>query len=174
MGPSAVHLTETEECVLHKLAEMITACDDQFLNQVDEAVTHLPYRITQLLASFVLHGSPSGYLHVSNINLQHTSPTPLSNKSHIGETTELARIQAIFNQAMGEMVSYEAEGGRLFQDMVPKPDLSHTQTSLGSGVELELHTEQAFSQLRPDILSLACLRGNPRLQRPISCTSPKS
>ena len=32
----------------------------------------------------------------------------------------------------------------------------------GSGVELELHTEQAFSKLRPDVLSLACLRGNPK------------
>jgi hypothetical protein len=28
-------------------------------------------------------------------------------------------------------------------------------------VELEIHTEQAFSKLRPDILSLSCLRGDP-------------
>jgi L-asparagine oxygenase len=35
------------------------------------------------------------------------------------------------------------------------------QTSLGSAVELEIHTEQAFSNLRPDFLSLACLRGDP-------------
>jgi L-asparagine oxygenase len=34
------------------------------------------------------------------------------------------------------------------------------QTSLGSATELEIHTEQAFSKLRPDILSLACLRGD--------------
>ena len=56
---------------------------------------------------------------------------------------------------------YEGEGyGRLFQDMVPKKSLSHTQTSLGSNVELEIHTEQAFSELRPDILTLGCLRGD--------------
>jgi L-asparagine oxygenase len=60
------------------------------------------------------------------------------------------------------MVAYEAEGhGRLYQDMVPNRAMALSQTSLGSGVELELHTEQAFSKLRPDILSLACLRGHP-------------
>ena len=59
------------------------------------------------------------------------------------------------------MISYEGEGyGRLFQDMVPKQSLSKTQTSLSSNVELEIHTEQAFSDLRPDILTLGCLRGD--------------
>ena len=59
------------------------------------------------------------------------------------------------------MVSYEAEGnGRLFQDMVPNKELALSQTSLGSKKELELHTEQAFSEMRPDYLSLACLKGD--------------
>jgi L-asparagine oxygenase len=39
--------------------------------------------------------------------------------------------------------------------------MSHEQTSVGSNTELEIHTEQAFSKLRPDILCLACLRGDP-------------
>jgi L-asparagine oxygenase len=62
--------------------------------------------------------------------------------------------------ALGEMVAYEAEGqGRLFQDIVPTKSMANLQTSLGSA-ELEIHTEQAFSVLRPDYLSLACLRGD--------------
>lgn len=62
---------------------------------------------------------------------------------------------------VGEMIAYEAEGGgKLFQDMAPNSALSKTQTSLGSDVALEIHTEQAFSELRPDVLSLACLRGD--------------
>jgi L-asparagine oxygenase len=60
------------------------------------------------------------------------------------------------------MIAYEAEGdGRLFQDMVPKRAAAATQTSLSSKVELELHTEQAFSDLRPDWISLACAREHP-------------
>ena len=59
------------------------------------------------------------------------------------------------------MVSYEGEAhGRLFQDMVPNKQLMSTQTSLGSKIELELHTEQAFSELRPDFLCLSCLKGD--------------
>ena len=62
---------------------------------------------------------------------------------------------------IGDMISYEAEGyGRLYQDVVPTQSLEKNQTSLGSGVELEIHTEQAFSKLKPDVFSLACLRGN--------------
>ena len=45
--------------------------------------------------------------------------------------------------------------------MVPSRESARTQTSLSSEVELEVHTEQAFSVLRPDYLSLACLRGDP-------------
>ena len=40
--------------------------------------------------------------------------------------------------------------------------MSTAQTSLGSQTELEIHTEQAFSNLRPDFLCLACLRGDPQ------------
>jgi L-asparagine oxygenase len=63
---------------------------------------------------------------------------------------------------MGEMVAYEAEGGgNLFQNIIPSPSMAREQTSIGSNTELEIHTEQAFSKLRPDILSLSCIRGDP-------------
>jgi L-asparagine oxygenase len=88
--------------------------------------------------------------------------TPQDNTLQVGEKTELARIQAIFNSALGHMVGYEAEGGgRLFQDMVPSKPMEFTQTSQSSRVELESHVEQAFSPLRPDFVSLGCLRGDP-------------
>jgi len=41
-----------------------------------------------------------------------------------------------------------------------RPD-QRRRTSLGSAIELQVHTEQAFSDLRPDYLSLACLRDDP-------------
>lgn len=34
------------------------------------------------------------------------------------------------------------------------------QTSVGSNIELEVHVEQAFSNLRPDIISLGCIKGD--------------
>ena len=92
-----------------------------------------------------------------------TPPTPPSNIYHIGETTKLAQqYQTTLNSLFGKMVAYEAEGGgRLFQDIVPSLSQTNCQTSLSSLTELEIHTEQAFSELRPDYISLACLKGNP-------------
>jgi L-asparagine oxygenase len=74
----------------------------------------------------------------------------------------LSCIQAILMHCLGDMVAYEAEGeGYLFQDIVPSKAMIEEQTSLGSTKELEIHTEQAFSDMRPDFLGLACLRGDP-------------
>lgn len=86
--------------------------------------------------------------------------TPSNNTYCVGESTILAKIQALMISVMGEMIAYEAEcGGHLFQDIVPTKTMEHQQTSMGS-IELEIHTEQAFSKYRPDILSLSCLRGD--------------
>jgi L-asparagine oxygenase len=85
--------------------------------------------------------------------------TPETNAHNIGATKHIARVQACL---MNNIVSYEAEAnGSLFQDIVPSRDMVSSQSSMGSCVELEIHTEQAFSNLRPDVISLACLRGDP-------------
>lgn len=124
----------------------------------------IPWRLRRRLDVFKARGSPTGHLLMSfPLALEKkTPPTPLNNRQHVGATTALAGVQAALNEYLGEMISYEAEAeGRLFQDMVPNPDLAETQTSLGSATELELHVEQAFSRWRPDVVSLACLRGDP-------------
>lgn len=149
------------------LAQELNRCPhnecEEFARQAKELSTRLPERIIQILDSFSLKGSSTGYLLFSEflVDDKLLPDTPKDNLQHLGEKTVLSKIQAIMNQRLGEMVAYEAEGnGRLFQDMTPNYKFSATQTSLGSGVELEIHTEQAFSKMRPDMLSLACLRGD--------------
>lgn len=107
--------------------------------------------------------SPFDYLLFQNFPTECNRKTPENIHSHIGETTILARIQAILLSYLGgEIISYEAEGdGHLFQDIIPVKDMEKQQTSIGSQIELEIHTEQAFSYYRPDFLSLACLRSDP-------------
>jgi hypothetical protein len=74
----------------------------------------------------------------------------------------LKELQREYLAPFCELIAYEAEeNGAMFQHIIPSPEMKYTQSSSGSGVELEIHTEQAFSKLRPDILSLACVRGNP-------------
>ena len=87
--------------------------------------------------------------------------TPVTNNLNIGGLTVLAKHQANIVSRFGTLVAYKEEcNGAMFQDIVPVPSLSGTQTSTGSA-HLEIHTEQAFSESRPDFLSLACLRGDP-------------
>jgi L-asparagine oxygenase len=158
-----VELSHEEVNSLYQLAFRITASPsvnpEIFIHEVKCLSNFVPMRIKKLLKTF---SDGSGHILIRKIPTVDKPSTPSDNTHHLGEKTTMAKIQALFNQNLGEMVAYEAEGyGRLFQDMVPNFQLSQTQTSLSSNVELEIHTEQAFSGLKPDYLSLACLRGDP-------------
>lgn len=162
-----IELSDKEIQLLLHLAEKIIISPsenpDIFCRQCKILSYQLPKTLTKKLNYFSINGSPTGFLLIKNIPiLNKTLPkTPPSNNCKIGETTILARIQGILLSAISEMVSYEAEGyGRLFQDIIPIQTMANNQSSVSSNVELEIHTEQAFSKLRPDILSLSCLRGD--------------
>jgi L-asparagine oxygenase len=120
-------------------------------------------RVISKLMNFARYGSETGFLLIKNIpiDMDNLPNTPPGNNYKIGEKTTLAKIQSMILNVFSELIAYEAEGyGRLFQDVVPNQSMAKDQTSLGSNTELEIHTEQAFSKLRPDVLSLACLRGD--------------
>jgi hypothetical protein len=136
---------------------------DLFCKEAKELSKSIPENIKQILNTFSKYGNKKGFLLIKNIPINNFEiiKTPESNNLHIGETTYLAKIQAIIMNYIGDMIGYEAEcNGNLFQDIVPVKNMENNQTSVGSNTELEIHTEQAFSNLRPDILSLACLRGD--------------
>lgn len=164
---SIIELEKQELEIMHSLANQLTVSPSEhpeiFCQHATELSLQVPERIKYILKQFKEKGSKNGFQLIKNINLSNTElpPTPSDNNEKIGEKTSFARIQAILISVIGEMIAYEAEGyGRLFQDVVPVKTMESIQTSVGSNTELEIHTEQAFSKLRPDILSLACLRGD--------------
>jgi L-asparagine oxygenase len=163
-----IEINNDENIIIVDLAKKIVACPstetETFCLQSKECSENIPQRIKKKLEWFAKKGSTTGFLLIKNMKLEKEliPKTPENNNSKIGEKTILARIQSMFINVISEMISYEAEGyGRLFQDVIPVRSMSHNQTSIGSSVELEIHTEQAFSNLRPDILSLSCIRGDP-------------
>jgi len=164
---SLIELNESEIEILINLAETITINPSEFPelynNYCKDLASKVPERIYNKLLHFSTYGSETGFLLIKKFPVYNNElpKTPLGNIYKIGETTILARIQSIFLSIIGELIAYEAEGyGRLFQDVVPIPTMHNMQTSLGSNTELEIHTEQAFSNLKPDVLSLSCLRGD--------------
>jgi L-asparagine oxygenase len=165
-APDVLTLNSAERARLLELAGELTVspseAPDLFCRLAARAARRAPERLVELLGDFAAKGTASGTMLLDRLPVEPPPPTPPDNRHHLGEGAPLARVQAIVNHICGHMLAYEAEGyGRLYQDMVPNRALAHSQTSLGSRVELELHTEQAFSRLRPDVLSLACLRGHP-------------
>jgi L-asparagine oxygenase len=132
-----------------------------FCKQSKSLAKCIPSRVIRKLKHFAQYGSETGFLLIKNIPICESSlpNTPPENNCKVGEQTAMARIQSIIMHIFSEIIAYEAEGyGRIFQDVVPTQRMAMNQTSLGSNTELEIHTEQAFSKLRPDIISLACLR----------------
>jgi L-asparagine oxygenase len=160
-----IEIEEPELQILYEFAEKKdinpSTNPDLFCEQSANLSKNVPDRLKFLLKTFIENGSDDGFLLFKNIKIENLGETPPGNQYKIGEKTILAKIQAILIHLMGEMIAYEAEGyGRLFQDVVPVRAMEKEQTSIGSNIELEIHTEQAFSKLRPDVLSLACLRGD--------------
>jgi len=151
---------------LLELSKNVTASPsenpEEFCRQIKRASNRIPMDIAKSFLEFSHHGSETGFLLLDGFSYSDVANTPDDNNQKIGEKTILAKIQGILMGTIGELVAYEAEGhGKLFQDIIPMKSMETKQMSLSSGAELEIHTEQAFSKLRPDILSLACIRGDP-------------
>jgi len=135
---------------------------DLFCQEAKELSNLLPENIKQRLLDFSKNGNKKGFLLFKNAPLDEFGNTPETNHLYVGEQTLLAKIQSLILSFMGHIIAYEAEGkGHLVQDIVPVKNMENNQTSVGSTIELEVHTEQAFSRLKPDLLSLGCLRGDP-------------
>jgi L-asparagine oxygenase len=163
-----IEVNTDEIVVLLSLINKITAIPSEetelFCKQTKTASKELPIRMQIELTNFIENGTKNDFLLIKGLeNIEKNIPnTPSSNKFKVGETTNLAKIQAIILSFISDIIAYEAECyGNIFQDIVPNQNMEKDQTSLGSITELEIHTEQAFSKLRPDLLSLACLRSDP-------------
>ena len=165
-----IELNNEEIENLLTLASKITASPsietELFCSLSKEHSGNIPQRLKDLLTQFSKKGTKTGFLLIKTIPFDNNSipwtPSNIDSTNKIGETTILARIQSLLISFIANLISYEAESnGHLFQDIFPVKGMEKQQTSVGSSTELEIHTEQAFSKLKPDILCLACLRSNP-------------
>jgi L-asparagine oxygenase len=165
-----IELNEKERNILTNIASKIMYDPSQnpnlFCKESKELSNFIPDNIKEKLFDFAKYGShETGFLLFKNIPIDTNDlklgKTPETNNTKTGDKTILAKIQSLLIHYISDMIAYEAEGyGRLFQDIVPIQSMATEQTSVGSNIELEVHVEQAFSNLRPDIISLGCLKGD--------------
>lgn len=164
-SPSKIRVRQSTMQAMRRLASDASADPrqdyDWFCRQAARASRAIPAPLADQLQAFADEGSGVGFLVVQGLDVGEIPATPLDNRGGLGASTLLARQMAIIAHSIGDMIAYQAEGhGHLIQDTVPNPDLAFTQQSQGSRAELEAHTEQCFSCLRPDYIVLGCLRGD--------------
>lgn len=133
-----IDILKEEIEILLSLAKQIK---NESIEHYKELSKYIPERIRRRLEESWI----DGHIHISLPSMEHT---------------HIKNIQGLFLSWISELVSYEAEcGGAIFQDIYPIKENERKQISTGSNVELEVHTEQAFSKWRPDYISLSCIRG---------------
>ena len=157
-----LYLTIEEIELFNYLAKYITINPSKdielYCSQVKNLCEHIPLRIKYILDELKICNYTC--VLVKGFPINNNFKTPLTNTESIGEKTVLSKVEAILVSYISELIAYEGEcSGKIFQDIVPIKNMSTEQTSVSSLNELEIHSEQAFSKLKPDILCLACLRG---------------
>ena len=166
LQPTLFELTPEQSAAVREVASQITAQPnvepDEFGAQALDASFDLPIELRRAVLNFSDVGSDSGIMVVRGLHVDDDLvPTPLDNGQGLAGRTGFVKEMGAIAHLLGSMVGYQAENnGRLIQDMVPNPKLALTQQSQSSKVELEAHTEQCFSEYRPDYVVLGALRGD--------------
>ncbi|GAA3375577.1 clavaminate synthase family protein [Streptomyces sannanensis] len=172
-SPATVVLTDAERRQTGEIADWLArtepaATDDlQWLGAVRDASAGLPQRLLTELRRFRHDAGPDGVLVIRNLPVTPADgstvlpPTP----AQPGSVERLASTaSAVITAAMlqlGEVIAFRNEkSGALVQNVVPVPGQERQQSNAGS-VLLEMHTENAFHDNRPDYIGLFCVREDP-------------
>lgn len=126
----------------------------------------LPRPLRRALADFRLTGSPRAGFLVTGLPVDEHAlgPTPTGYR-HRPDRPELHRAEAVLlllGSLLGEPFSFHSQqDGRLILDLFPVAGYENRQ--LGSGSDLDWHTEDAFHPLRADWMMLLGLRNHDRI-----------
>jgi len=142
--------------------------DEEIVQSGIALMNTLPTSLTSDLIKFKQIGNNSGCFLVKGFPVGQIPSTPCSQNiaSKTDKTSEV--ILSAVGSLLGDPVAYRQEkNGQLFHNLFPTKINEFTQTSEGSKVLLESHTELAFHPFSPDFLILFCLRQDPKKE---ACT----
>lgn len=164
----SITLTAMERAEIAALAGKLAdtppqALDDpKWMSAARSTSADLPSRVREIVREYRHDPGPDGLLLIRNLPVEESAlrPTPTVPESVERVATAAAAVQVLIAQELGEVCAYRAEKtGALVQNVVPVPGQEDMQGNAGS-VMLEMHVENAFHELRPDYISLLCLRND--------------
>lgn len=122
----------------------------------------LPQPLIDQLRDFKNNGNDDGCLFISGCPIGRIPPTPSSIFDVKKEDRTSEFLLSLIAHGIGDPVAYRQDkNGQVFHNIFPTKKNEFSQTSEGSKVILESHTELAFHHFRPDFLILLGLRQDP-------------
>lgn len=164
MNATTIRLFETEDIRKCRLASStLNPYTDLnvFLQSAQEILFNLPSTFLSNLLSFKKEGNQDGYLQVKGLPFdQELIDTPSSGEAARQRNVFLSEFHlSMVSLLLGELYGfYQESGTAVFGNVIPSKKNQHVQASDSSQVFLQLHTEIAFHQYKPDFLILYCLR----------------
>lgn len=133
----------------------------QFTRHAQADFFSLPSEVLSCMSQFRSEGNECGFLLIKNLPIDSTLiDTPEKHEQARQRNCFLSEyFLTMVGSNLGELYGFSQESsGAIFNNIRPTKTQSTNQSSESSDVFLELHTEIAFHEFRPDFLLLYCLR----------------
>lgn len=133
---------------------------ESFIQEAKRAQSLLPDDVYRALLDLKENHSETNYCLFKGLPLDSPMPDTPGTEFPIKKETFVSEFcLTLFASVLGEVFNYkQEENGNMFRNVRPTQVNESEQTSDGSKVLLELHTETAFHSIIPDYLLLHCLR----------------
>jgi Fe(II)/alpha-ketoglutarate-dependent arginine beta-hydroxylase len=157
---------EIEQCksVITKYKKIYASADDEkFIRRSSVYATELPERIRIQYKTLKYCHQSEGMLVVRGYPVEYPGPTPESwdYEQSYKPNLDIDYLAVLLSTIVGDVFAWETQQkGKLIHDLIPIKGKGQSQTGYGSDVELLLHTEDSFHQLRGDYVSFYAVRND--------------
>lgn len=161
---SITRLEAADRRVLVEACDVLTRHDlvrqtDDFVREAQLLSARLSESLRRSLIEFRRFGHPSGGILIRHVPLGGVPPTPDRAAAAVGAKLPAAAAMSVLVACLGDQYGFRPElGGNIVQDILPVRGFEDQQISIGSTIDIEAHTEMAFSLFRSDYLALLCVR----------------
>jgi L-asparagine oxygenase len=137
--------------------------EKHLLLSYQKTVSILPHKMLSLIREFKANPNISPVLLFRNLPVDDDLPsTPFDGKLKICKKSFISEACLTgFSQIIGDLYGYNDEKeGELIQNVFPIKGREKSNSGEGSNVRFYFHFDNAYFRLRPDYLSLYCLRSD--------------
>ena len=155
--------------------QFVGASDDAFVKQAPLYRYEIPRGIADAILRFVVEDRfPALILREVTHRFHHCGATPEFPSEDRTIANEMEIVQGLLVSSVARLHGYARQkSGRVFNDIIPTTTHAEIANSAnGSKTAFPLHTEDAYHEYPPDLLSLLCIRNAERAETTLAYLKP--